>query len=171
MHEVFHVLGSVGESTGWRVHDGGEGGTRRTADLLRRRVGRDERRELLLETLQLPDERVVVGVADLGIVELVVALVVVADEGSELVDPGCDRRVGTGVGIDGASGVVRHLVDVSQGVRDRCRLLMSQDLLTSKTIGTAPQAPIDRRVATACARTRSASSEVRRNTRSACSTL
>ena len=43
--------------------------------------------ELLLEGLQLAEQRVALGVGDLGLVELVVALVVVLDQGAELVDP------------------------------------------------------------------------------------
>ena len=52
---------------------------RRGADALRRRVGRDEVRMLLLERLQLVEEPVVVGVRDLRIVEDVVAVQVVLD--------------------------------------------------------------------------------------------
>ena len=55
----------------------------RAADALRRRVGRDEFREALLEVDELAVERVELAVADLGVVEDVVAVFVIADEGTE----------------------------------------------------------------------------------------
>ena len=76
----------------------------RPADLLGRRVGRDELGELVLEGSQLAHQGVVVGVGDLGIVELVVALVVVPDLRAEGVDPGVDL-VGD-----------CHAVEVTEGV-------------------------------------------------------
>ena len=48
--------------------------------------GRHQVRVLLFERLQLPDQGVVVGVADLGVVELVVPAVVVLDLRAQLLD-------------------------------------------------------------------------------------
>ena len=62
-----------------RRHDG-------TPDLLRRRVGRDQVGVFGFERAELADEVVVVGVADLGVVERVVALVVMGDPGAQIVD-------------------------------------------------------------------------------------
>ena len=59
---------------------------RRRADALGRRVGRDELRVRLLERGQLVEERVVGAVGDLGVVEDVVAVVVVLDQTPELGD-------------------------------------------------------------------------------------
>ena len=54
------------------------------ADSLRGRVGGDELGVLLLERLQLVEEDVIRGVGDLGVVEDVVAVVVVRDEPPQL---------------------------------------------------------------------------------------
>ena len=86
--------GVVERHHGHGVHDGGEGRRPPATDDLGGRVGRDQFGELGLERLELAHERVPLGVGDLGLVELVVALVVVADGGAQLVDPGTriDRR-------------------------------------------------------------------------------
>ena len=60
---------------------------RRRADPLRRRVRRDQLGELVLERDQLVDELVVVEVADLWIVEDVVAVAVMVDLLAKLLDP------------------------------------------------------------------------------------
>src|SRR5437660_7013402 len=52
---------------------------RRGADFLGRRVGRYELAVRLLDGAQFPHQRVVLGVRDLGIIELVIAEVVVLD--------------------------------------------------------------------------------------------
>ena len=67
-----------------------EGRGRGSSDDLSRRVGCDDLGELVFEPPKLDHQRVVVGVADLGRVEQVVALVVVADLLSQRVDPGGD---------------------------------------------------------------------------------
>jgi len=64
---------------------------RAAADALGRRIGRDELRMLALERLELAHEAVELGVADLGVREDVVALLVVADEAPQLLDAGPDR--------------------------------------------------------------------------------
>ena len=77
------------------VHDRGEHrGLRGAADLLGRRVGRDELGELLLERPQLADQLVVLGVADGRVVELVVAPVVLGDLRAQLRGPLLDLPVG-----------------------------------------------------------------------------
>ncbi len=68
------------------VLDGIEGRDDGAADLLGRRVGRDEIGVLGFDRPQLADQVVVIGVADLGVVERVVPLVVVGDLGAEFVD-------------------------------------------------------------------------------------
>ena len=73
-------------SSGSAVLDDAEGGDGLAADALRRRVGRDELRVALFQAAQLAHEVVVLGVADLGAVEDVVAVVVVGDEGAQLLD-------------------------------------------------------------------------------------
>ena len=65
----------IGDAVGDRRERRGRG----SSDDLGRRVGRDELGELLFERPKLDHQRVVVGVADLGLVEQVVALVVVPD--------------------------------------------------------------------------------------------
>jgi hypothetical protein len=74
-----------------RREHGGDGGA---ADLLRGRVGRDELGELLLERLELAEQLVELGVADDGVVELVVAPVVLGDLGAELRSARLDLLVG-----------------------------------------------------------------------------
>jgi hypothetical protein len=59
-------------------------GHRLGGDALGRRVGRDEVGMLLLERLQLVEQRVVGVVADLGVVEDVVAVTVVLDRPAQL---------------------------------------------------------------------------------------
>jgi hypothetical protein len=56
-------------------------------DPLRRRVGCDQVRVLLLERAQLVEEPVVLGVRDLWVVEHVIAVVVVVDVAAQLVEP------------------------------------------------------------------------------------
>ena len=92
------------------VLDGLERRTDRSSDLLGRRVGRDEVGMLGLERPQLTHECVVVRVADLGIVERVVPLVVVADQRAQLVD--ASGVVAVGAGLDLACGRRIALVDV-----------------------------------------------------------
>ena len=72
------------------VGDRSEGRRRRAAHELGGRVRRHDLGELVLEPAQLAHQRVVVRVADLGIVERVIALVVVPDLVSKRVDPGGD---------------------------------------------------------------------------------
>jgi hypothetical protein len=67
-------------------------GDRLAADALRRRVRRDELGVLGLEALQLAEERVVLVVADLGVVERVVAPRVVLDLPAQLLDAPGDVR-------------------------------------------------------------------------------
>ncbi len=66
--------------------DDAEGLDRLARDALRGRIGGDERRVLLLQAAQLAHQLVVLGVADLGAVEDVVAVVVVGDLGAQLLD-------------------------------------------------------------------------------------
>jgi hypothetical protein len=54
---------------------------------LGRRVRRDELGEALLDLFELPHQPVILGVADLGAVEDVVAVVVIADLGAQLLGP------------------------------------------------------------------------------------
>ena len=61
---------------------------RRAADALRRRVGRDQLRMLLLERLELAVERVVLGVVDLRPVEDVVEIRVPVDDLAQSGRPG-----------------------------------------------------------------------------------
>ena len=81
---------------------------RRAANALRRRIRGDELRVGGLELTQLEHQPVVCRVRDLGIVEHVIAIVVVRDLGTQLVDaPGglaCCHRVGSGAagGPEGA---------------------------------------------------------------------
>ena len=64
--------------------DGPEALGGRRADALRRGVGGAEVGVLLLDAPKLAEELVVLGVADLGIVEDVVAVEVVPDDAAEL---------------------------------------------------------------------------------------
>ena len=59
---------------------------RRRAHALGRRVRGDQLREPLLERAELPDQLVVLGVGDLGVVQDVVAIHVVVDALAELLD-------------------------------------------------------------------------------------
>ena len=70
------------------VDHGGEQRGRRRTDLGGRRVGHGQVRVLGLELAQLADQGVVLGIGDLGVVERVVALVVVGDQGPQLGGPG-----------------------------------------------------------------------------------
>ncbi len=72
------------------VLDDAECGDGLAADALRRGVRRNELRVALLELAQLAHELVVLGVAYLGAVEDVVAVVVVGDEGAQLLDAELD---------------------------------------------------------------------------------
>ncbi len=77
------------------VDDLGERGRRLATDLLGGRVGGDEVGVLLLQGAQLHHQRVVVGVGDDRVVEVVVATVVLAELASQPVDAGdVVRRVG-----------------------------------------------------------------------------
>ena len=67
-----------------RVCDLGELGDRLGAHPLRRRVGGDELGMVTLERAQLVQQRVIDVVADLGVVEHVVAVVVVVELSLEL---------------------------------------------------------------------------------------
>jgi hypothetical protein len=71
------------------VLDGLEGGGDAAADALRWGVGADQVGVLGLEPLELVHQRVELGVGELGIVQDVVALFVVADLAAEFVDPFC----------------------------------------------------------------------------------
>ncbi len=73
------------------VLDRSEGGRARTADRLGGRVGGDQRRVQRLDLVEATYQRVVLGVGDLGCVELVVELVVMVDLLAEHGDLG--RRV------------------------------------------------------------------------------
>ena len=86
------VLGEgVGEAEQRQaVLDDAERGDGLAADALRRRIRRDELRVALFELAQLAHEVVVFGVADLRAVEDVVAVVVVGDEGAQLLDAELD---------------------------------------------------------------------------------
>ena len=66
------------------VLDGAEAVGRRRADALRRGIGGAEVGVLLLDALKLAEELVVLGVADFGIVEDVVAVEVMRDDAAEL---------------------------------------------------------------------------------------
>ena len=68
------------------AHDAKAGGEGAAADTLGRRIGRDEIGMRVLERLQLGEQRVELGVGDLGIVVAVVALFVVADLSAEFGD-------------------------------------------------------------------------------------
>ena len=70
------------ENIGCRWRDLLEPRDRLGADALGRRVGRDELRVVALDRAQLVEQRVVVVVADLGVVEDVVAVVVVRAAGA-----------------------------------------------------------------------------------------
>ena len=70
-----------------------------------------------LEGQQPPHELVVLGVGDLGFVELVVPRVVVADLVRQLLHPRPIRILGQVHGRSHGSG---HVVDVSQGVAQGC---------------------------------------------------
>ena len=72
--------------------DLGEGGRGGATGPLRRRVRRQQVRVLLLQRAQLAHEGVEVGIADRRLVEIEVAVLVVADLGTEPVDAG-DRVV------------------------------------------------------------------------------
>ena len=61
-------------------------------DALRRRVRRDQLGERVLEPAELEDELVVLGVADLGVVQDVIAVGVVVDEFAELLNPNLRLR-------------------------------------------------------------------------------
>src|SRR5207248_2386 len=61
------------------------------ADALRRRVGRQQVGSILLDLAQLLEDRVVLGVRNLGLVENVVSVLVAANQVAQLFDP--DRRV------------------------------------------------------------------------------
>ena len=65
----------------------GEAGQRLAADALGGRVGRDQFGMRCLQLLELAEESVVVGVGDLGAVEDVVAVLVMADQCPQLLDP------------------------------------------------------------------------------------
>ena len=65
--------------------DLGKGGLPGGAHTLRRRVGGGQVRVLGLEFPEFDDEGIELGVGDLGVVEGVVELVVVADQGGALV--------------------------------------------------------------------------------------
>lgn len=67
--------------------DGAEQDARRGADLQRRRVWGAQLRVLFLDGPQLDDEGVVLGVGDLGRVQLVVEPVVVVQERPQLIGP------------------------------------------------------------------------------------
>ena len=98
-HELLQLEGIVQRHHPNGVLDRGEGGGRRAADILRRRVGRGQVRELGLQGLQLTNEGVEVGVADQRVVERVVALVVEPNLLSQLLGPlGGGDLVGGGVG-------------------------------------------------------------------------
>ena len=72
--------------------DRGELGERGGADPLGGRVGRGQLRILGLEGAELLHEPVVLGVRNLGLVEHIVAIVVVVDLGPQLVDARPRRR-------------------------------------------------------------------------------
>ena len=86
-----------------RVADLLESVERAPGDALGRGVGRDELGMRRLELAQLAYQRVVCVVADLGVVQLVVAVVVVCDLAPQLLDP-VSRRGGA---LDCAHGSVR----------------------------------------------------------------
>ena len=79
--------GVVEAHHGRAVLDRGEQQRRRAGDAPGGRVRAHELGVGVLEEAQLADQGVVVGVGDLGGVELVVALVVVVDEPAQLLDP------------------------------------------------------------------------------------
>ena len=83
-----------------------ERGRRRRADLLERRVGGVELGVLVDQRLQLADERVELGVGDLGLVVAVVALAVVPDLRGELV--GARRDLGRNCSACSTSGSAGH---------------------------------------------------------------
>jgi hypothetical protein len=68
--------------------DGREQGRRGCPHLARRRVGYHEVGVLGLEGAQLAHQCVVLAVGDLGIVQPVISVVVVLDEGTKLLDSG-----------------------------------------------------------------------------------
>src|SRR4030088_1577486 len=101
------------------------------ADLLRRRIGRDQVGARLLDLAQLEEQRVVLRVRYLGLVENVVSVLVAADLLTELIDT--DRRVDNllllGHLLSGASMPLRifspalsNLIKSSSSVRVRVLL-------------------------------------------------
>src|SRR5262249_2789987 len=74
------------------VLDRGEERRRRASDRLRRRVGRLQLREPVLERSELTHQLVVLDVGDLGVVEHVVAVAMVLDLGAQLLHAELGRR-------------------------------------------------------------------------------
>ena len=66
------------------VAHGAEGGERRGADTLGGRVRGDQRGIGLLQLLETAEERIVLGIRDLGCVEHVIAMIVIRDGATQL---------------------------------------------------------------------------------------
>ena len=96
-HELLFVEGVAQGEHRAGVDGLGEAGDRLRADALGGRVRGYELGVPLLDGAQLPEERVELGVADLGRVEGVVAVVVVVDLGPELFEPSVNVRVRQGL--------------------------------------------------------------------------
>ena len=96
-HELLFVEGVAQAEHRPEVDGLGESGDRLRADALGGRVRRHEIGVPLLDGPQLIEERVELGVAYLGRVEGVVAVVVVVDAGPELFEPALNVRVYQGV--------------------------------------------------------------------------
>ena len=90
--ELLGAEGVVEAHHGHPVDDRGEEGRGRRPDRRGGRVGDHQLGMLVLDGTELADQVVVLGVGDLGVVEAVVALVVVGDEGPQLLGPG--HRIG-----------------------------------------------------------------------------
>jgi hypothetical protein len=122
-----------------QVADRCEQRRRGAADRLRRGIRCLELRELGLELLELPHQRVVLDVGDLGVVEDVVAVPMVLDQGAELLD--ADLRVGAAPFLRRRG---RRHVAVGPSLRSRAHPAIStapETPMRSPTTTTPPSTP------------------------------